>query len=242
MMTQTSPLTQPLDLKQSYTNNNTNDRVNMLRQMLPNLLINAVLPLLINILAQPHMSTINALLLASSVPAVFTLGNFIWKRHIDVLGLLVVAGLLLSAVFALVFSSPRLLLLQGSAVSGLFGIAMLVSLLFSRPILFYIVRSVTTQNDTQRIARFNANWAFPQFRTCYRVLTIVWGCLMVAQVILHIVLIFSLPISLMLVLNPILNFGVIIPAAHWSMHYIRKNRPVFEQLRQQRDAEAMKVA
>lgn len=240
MMAQTSPLTQPLNQTQSYMSNN-NSRVNMLRQMLPNLLINAVLPLLINILAQPHMSTINALLLASSVPAVFTLGTFLWKRHIDVLGLLVVAGLLLSAAFALLFNSPRLLLLQGSAISGLFGIALLVSLLFPRPILFYIVRSVVAQNDAQRIARFNADWDFPQFRTCYRILTIVWGCLMVAQVILHAILIFTLPIPLMLVLNPILNFCAIIPAAHWSMHYIGKNKPILEQLRQQRDA-AAKIA
>lgn len=241
MMTQTSPLTQPLDLKQSSTNT-TNNRSKMLRQMLPNLLINAVLPFLINMLAQPHMSTINALLLASSVPALFTLGNFIWKRHIDVVGLLVVVGLLLSAAFALVFHSPRLLLLQGSAISGLFGVVELVSLLFPRPILFYIVRSIVAQNDAQRIARFNADWAFPQFRTCYRVLTIVWGCLMIAQVILLTVLVFNLPISLMLVLSPILSFGTIMPAAHWSMHYMRKNRPIFEQLRQQRDAQATKAA
>ena len=240
MMAQTSPLSQQLDLKPASMNNN-GSRGMMLRQMLPNLLINAVLPFLINFLAQPHMSTINALLLASSVPAVFTLGNFLVKKHVDALGLLVVAGLLLSAVFALIFNSPRLLLLQGSAINGLFGVALLVSLLFPRPILFYIVRSIMAQNDAQRIARFNADWAFPQFRTCYRTLTIVWGCLTVAQVILHAVLIFSLPISLMLVLNPILGFGFILPAAHWSMSYFRKNRRTFEQLRQQRDA-AAKVA
>jgi intracellular septation protein A len=48
-------------------------------------------------------------------------------KSIDMMGLLVVVGLLLSAVFALVFNSPRLLLLQGSAVNGLFGIVMSVA-------------------------------------------------------------------------------------------------------------------
>jgi hypothetical protein len=157
----------------------------------------------------------------------------IWKKRIDALGLLVVVGLLLTAVFALLFKTPQLLLLQHSAVSGLFGIAMLISLLFPRPVLFYIARSILTQNDAQRVASFNADWAFPQVRSFYRILTVVWGCFTVAQVLLFAALAFSLPISLMLTLGPILSFGTMMPVIHWSMHYARKNRGIFEQLRQQ---------
>lgn len=241
MTTNTSTLSQT-GLKPSLESKNDGSRGTMLRRMLPTLLFNAVVPLLINILARPYMSAIDALLLASSIPALFTLSNLIWKKHIDVLGLLVVAGLLLTAAFALVFKSPQLLLLQGSAVNGLFGVVMLISLLFPRPILFYLVRSIQTQGDPQRLASFNADWSFPQFRSFYRVLTTFWGCLTVAQVVLLALLAFNLPISLMLVLSPILNFGVILPAVHWSMHYFRKNKRIFDQLRQQRDASASKTA
>lgn len=239
MATNTSTLTH-VGLKQSDAGKNNDSRGMTLRRMLPTLLFNAVVPFLINILVRPHMSTIDALLLASSVPALFTLGSLIWKKHLDLLGSLVVAGLLLTAAFALVFNSPRLLLLQGSAINGLFGVVMLVSLLFPRPILFYLVRSIQTQGDPQRLASFNADWSFPQFRSFYRVLTTFWGCITVAQVMLLAILAFNLPISLMLVLSPILNFALILPAAHWSMHYLRKNKPVFDQLRQQRDATTLK--
>ncbi|SRR6266487_1534680 len=173
--------------------------------------------------------------MASSVPALFTLGSLIWKKRLDVVGVLVVVGLLLSAVFALLFKSPQLLLLQSSAVNGLFGVGMLLSLLFPRPALFYIVRSITTQNDPKRLASFNADWSLPPFRAFYRNLTAVWGCVTVAQVLLLAVLIFNLPISLMLALGPILSFGVVTLAAHWSMYYFGKNKSVFEQFRQQRD-------
>ncbi len=227
-----------LDMQQLAVSENKNSRSMSFRNMLPTLLLNAAVPLLINFLARPYMPIINALLLASSVPALFTLGNFIWKKHIDAIGLLVVAGLLLTAVFALLFNSPRLLLLQSSAVSGLFGVAMLVSLLFSRPILFYIVRSISTQHDAQRIASFNADWSFPQFRSFFRTLTIVWGCVTIAQLALLTVLVFNLPISLMLALAPFMGFLLVIPAAHWSIHYFRKNKRIFDQLRQQRDANA----
>lgn len=235
MVIQTAPLSE-VSLKSSAVNTNNNNRGMSLRQMLPTLLVNAGVPFAINMLASPHMSTIDALLLASSVPALYTLGSLIWKKHIDMVGVLVVVGLLLSAAFALLFNSPRLLLLQSSAVSGLFGVAMLFSLLLPRPALFYIIRSVLTQSDPQRLASFNADWSIPQIRSFYRVLTVVWGCVTVAHVLLSAVLDFNLPISLMLTLGPILNFAVILPVAHWSMYYFRKNKPLFDQLHQQRAA------
>lgn len=233
MIAQTAPLSQ-MNVQTSYVSKN-NGRAMGFRRMLPTLLLNAVAPFAINMVAQHYMPAVEALLLASSVPALFTVGNLIWKKHIDIVGSLVVVGLLLSAIFALLFQSPQLLLLQSSMVSGLFGIGMLVSLFFSRPALFYIVRSVVAQNDPQRAASFDADWEFPQFRKFYRTLTIVWGCATVAQVLLHTVLVFTLPISLMLMLGPILNFAVIMPIAHWSMHYFRKNKQAFDELRKQRD-------
>jgi hypothetical protein len=235
MATNTSSLT-PMTLNQVSTHTNINSRITALRRMLPNLLINGGAPFMINYLAAPHMSSIDALLLASSVPALFTLGGIIWKKRVDAIGLLVVVGLLLSVVFALLFNSPQLLLLQGTAVTGLFGFGMLISLLFPRPALFYIIRSIMTQNDAQRMARFNADWAFPQFRSCYRMMTVVWGCVTLIHLMVLVVLVFNLPISLMLMVGPILNYGVIIPVAHWNTVYLRKNQRVIAQLRQQRDA------
>lgn len=234
MITHTAPLSE-ITTQQVNTGTKNVNRSKILYGILPNLLINAGVPFVVNMLARPHMSTINALLLASSVPALFTLGGIIWKKRIDAVGVLVVVGLLLTAVFALLFKNPQLLLLQGAAVSGLFGIAMLVSLCFPKPILFYVIRSIMAQNNPQRIASFNADWLFPQVRSLYRLLTAVWGCVTLASLLLLAVLVFTLPISLMLILSPILNIAVIMPTAHWSMYIMRKNKPLIDQLRQQRD-------
>lgn len=235
--TQTSPLTLNVEQAQVVRNANTQNASQGMnfRQMLPMLLINAVAPFSINLIAQHYMPSIDSLLLASAVPAIYTLGSFIWKKHFDVFGVIVVASLLLSAAFALIFKSPRLLLLQSSAISGLFGVVMLASLLFPRPILFHIARSIMTQHDPVRIARFNADWNIPQIRAFYRLMTLVWGSVMVAQLVLLTVLAFHLPISTMLILSPIMSFAFIMPAAHWSMYVLRKNRPIFAQLRKERN-------
>jgi hypothetical protein len=241
MAIHTSKLLQ-VNLKPSNANQNNPGSGMSARRILPNVLLNAGVPFLINILARPYMSTIDALLLASSVPALYTVGSLLVKRRIDVLGLLVVADLVLSAIFALLFNSPRLLLLQSAAVNGLFGVVMLLSLLFTRPILFYLVRSIMPQNDGQGIASFNADWAFPQIRSFYRVLTLVWGCVTLGQLMLVTGLSFTLPISLMVGIGPILNIAILLPAADWSVLYYRKNKRFFDQLRALRDATAAPAA
>lgn len=231
-MTNPSPLSQ-YNEKQSSENNNNNNRGTRFRHMLPSLLINVAVPFLINILAKPYMSTIDALLLASVVPTLFTLGNFIVKKHIDFLGILSVISLLFSAAIALLFNSPRLLLIQTSSVTGLLGLVMLISLLFPRPALFYIVRSIVAQNDPQRFASFNFGWSFPQYRSFYRTLTAVWGCVTVANLLLQATLAFTLPISLVLVLNPILVTCIMVLTVTWSTRFASKNKQLFEYVRQQ---------
>ena len=233
MMTNPSQLSQ-YDVKQSNEKNNNSGRGAQLLSILSNLLINIVIPFLVNILARPHMSTINALLLASAVPAVYTLGGLIVKKRIEAVGILVVAGMLLSAAFALLFNSPRLLLIQTSSIMGLFGVVMLISLLFPKPILFYLARSVLAQHDPQRFANFNAGWSLPQYRSFYKTLTAAWGCVTVVHLLLQLVLAFTLPISLMLVISNVVSFVIITPLLYWSRRFYSKNKAMFDQLRQQR--------
>lgn len=234
-MTGTSPFSQ-YNVKQSNEKNNKNNRGSRFRSMLPSLLINVAVPLLINMLAKPYMSTIDALLLASAVPTLFTLGNFLVKKHIDFLGILSVISLLLTAVLALLFKSPRLLLIQTSSVMGLLGIVMLISLIFPRPALFYIARSIVAQNDPQRFASFNFGWSIPQYRSFYRTLTAVWGCVTVANLLLQATLAFTLPIPLVLVLNPILVTCIMVLTVTWSTRITSKNKPLFEYVSQQSNA------
>lgn len=234
MMKQTPPLS-TYNVKPSQVNHNKNKRGALLLGMLLGLLINTVAPALITALARPHMSTANALFLASVVPGVFTLGKLIVKKRVDAVGVLVTVGLLVTAVFALLFKSPRLLLLQNFAAGGLFGAVMLISLLLPRPFFFYFLRSIRTQSDPESFAIFNANWqSFPRFRSFYRMLTVVWGCISVAQLPLLAVLVFTLPISRTSALSPILSFGILIAVIYWTIHYTRKHTPIFEQVRQQR--------
>lgn len=228
----TSPFSQS-NVKQSNENNDKNNRGARFRRMLPSLLMNVAVPLLINILAKPYMSTMDALLLASVVPILFTLGNFVVKKHIDFLGILSVINLFLSAIIALLFNIPRLLLIQTSSVIGILGMLMLISLLLPRPALFYLARSILAQNDPPYYASFNFGWSIPQYRSFYRTLTTVWGCVTFGNLVLQAILAFTLPIPVMLVLGPILVTCIMILTVGWSTRAVNKNKHLFEYARQQ---------
>jgi hypothetical protein len=228
-----SPLSQS-DTKPSNEKNNKDHRGSWFLRMLPSLLISVAVPLLINTLAKKYMSTMDALLLAGVIPMLFTLGKFIVKKHIDFMGILSVTSLILSAVFALLFNIPRLLLIQTSSIIGFLGLLMLISLLFPRPALWYVARSMLAQNDPPRYASFNFGWSLPQYRSFYRTLTAVWGGVTFANFLLQTILAFTLPIPVMLVLNPILVLCILGLTVQWSIRTTRKNEPLFEQVRQQR--------
>lgn len=232
-MSGTSPFS-PSNVEQSNEKNTKNSSSTRFLRMLPSLLLNVAVPLLIDILAKQYMSTINALLLASVVPALFTLGNFLVKKHIDFLGILSIISLLLSAVIALLFNIPRLLLIQTSSVIGILGLLMLISLLFPRPALWYLARSLLAQNDPPRHASFNFGWSnIPQYRSFYRTLTAVWGGVTVANLLLQATLAFTLPIPVVLVLNPILVTCIMTLTLGWSVRTVNKNKPLFDYARQQ---------
>jgi hypothetical protein len=234
MMKQTPPLSS-YNVKPSQVNNKKTNRAKLFLGMLPGVLTNVVAPTLVGILARPYMSTSNVLFLSSVVPALSVLWHLIVKKWIDAVGVLVVAGLLIAAAFALLFTNPRILLLQGYVAGGLIGIMMLISLLFPRPFLFYFLRSIRTQSDPASFGIFNSNWSlFPRFRSFYRTLTAVWGCVSVAQLLLLVVLAFTLPIALTSVLSSILSIGILIAMVYWTIHFTRTNTPIFEQVRQQR--------
>ena len=228
-----SPFSQS-NMKQSNEKNNKKNRGSRFRSMLPSLLMNVAVPLLIDVRAKPYLSTIDALLLASVVPVLFTLGNFVVKKHVDFLGILSIISLLLSAVIALLFNIPRLLLIQTSSVIGLLGLLMLISLLFPRPALWYLARSLLAQNDPPRYASFQFGWSnLPQYRSFYRTLTAVWGGVTVANLLLQVNLAFTLPIPVVLVLNPLLVTCIMTLTIGWSVHAVNKNKPLFDYVRQQ---------
>jgi hypothetical protein len=137
----------------------------------PTILFNAVLPALTYFVLAGHGFTEVSALLASSLWPLFELGlSFALHRRVDELSVLVLVLLGLSMLAALGFNSPRLLLVKESAVTGLFGLAILASYAVPRPLMFYFGRKFATNGTPEGIAWWNGLWQYPGFRRTQRII------------------------------------------------------------------------
>jgi intracellular septation protein A len=197
--------------------------------VLVELLINLGGPLIIYHLVKDSMSTTPALLLSSLPPIVWAVIQLVRNRTVDAVALLVITGIALSLIATLLGGSPRLLLVRESFVTGLIGLIFLGSLLWRRPMLFYIVRS-SIAKEGGSAEEFTAKWSIPRFRETFYLMTRVWGIGLVAEAVIKFFLAFSLPIELFLVLAPVLGYGIYFGLLGWSIWFGQKRKKQGERI------------
>lgn len=201
------------------------------RSLLPGLMISVVFPLLIYSLLSPHYpsTSIIPLAIASLFPTLGNVVSLIRTRHLDIFGVLVFIGFVVNIVGVLLGGSQKLLLIRESLVTGAVGLACLVSLPLSRPLGYYFARQFITGNDPQKVARFVQLWHYPSFRQAARVLTAFWGCLLLGELLLRVVMVLTLPIATVLAISPLVfNVlaigGVVISIAYGNIMRRRQQR------------------
>ncbi|HTD15758.1 MAG TPA: VC0807 family protein, partial [Chthoniobacterales bacterium] len=126
-------------------------------------LVNLGGPFLVYQLVAGHMSETAALMLSSAPPILWSIGQLIWSRKVDALSLLVIAGIALSLVATLLGGSPRLLLVRESFITGIFGLVFLGSLLFPKPLVFYLAKPTVAKQGMSE-EEFASRWSIPGFR------------------------------------------------------------------------------
>ena len=192
-------------------------------------LINLGGPFLVYQLATGHMSETAALILSSAPPILWSIGQLIWNRKLDVLSLLVITGIALSLIATLLGGSPRLLLVRESFITGLFGLIFLGSLLFPKPLMFHIVKTTVTKQGMSEEA-FASRWSVPGFRFTFYLMTTVWGAGLLVEATLKIILAFTMPAGPFLVVSPIISYGIYFGLLAWSIWYGNQRRKAGERL------------
>lgn len=185
------------------------------------MVLNAVVPVMLYRLSKRYFSPSE--LTALVIAALFPLGKsaFDLLRHsqLDPISVVVLLGITTDGVALLFGGSPILLLVRESMFTGAFGVACFASLLLPRPMMFYFSRYFIAGTDRERQARFNSAWQFPEVRFCHRLITTVWGCVFVGELLIRLALIYRLPTALVLVISPILLGVLTIATMVWAFSY-----------------------
>jgi len=138
-------------------------------------------------------------------------------------GLVSFVFIVVGVAASLISGDPRFVLVKESLLTGVFGLACLVTLLLPRPLMFYFGRQFAGGGDPVRAAAFESMWQYERFRAVNRNMTVVWGVAYLVEAAVRVVLSFLMPIPVFLVISPILAIGVTIALISWTMAYARRS-------------------
>ena len=119
-------------------------------------------------------SPVTSLVVSGVLPAVGVILGVVRKHRIDVVGLVVLIGIAVGTALGLASGSARLVLLEGSVPTAIFGAVCLASMWTSRPLMYRFAVEFMGE-DTPRGRDFADKWRYPGFRHAFMVVTIVWG-------------------------------------------------------------------
>jgi hypothetical protein len=132
------------------------------------------------VLLSAGLSTVPALILSGVIPAAGIAIGVARHRRLDAIGILVLSGIVVGSVLGAVSGSAHLVLLDGVVPTAVFGIICVASLRSKRPMIFRFALEGMGR-DTAKGRDFADRWRYPGFRHSFRVVTVVWGVMFIAE-------------------------------------------------------------
>jgi hypothetical protein len=146
------------------------------------LAVNIALPWLAYRLALPHYGPVGALAVSAVPLAAWIVWDLYRSRHFDTLSALVLAGILPLLAWALIDRGLHQRALEDPMVSGVIGVAFLLSLLLRTPLVYYLARSTIARQSPEDVARFERDYRErPRLARLIRKMTVVWGLGLTAE-------------------------------------------------------------
>ncbi|MFJ8477082.1 VC0807 family protein [Kitasatospora sp. NPDC094011] len=158
-----------------------------------------------------------SLLAATGVAGARLLWNIVRNRRMDAVTGLVLATYVLGLAIALPAHDERLLLLRDPATSALAGLVFLASCATRTPAMAYLARRLPDPLP-----------ATPAVRRSRRLTTALWGAGLLAEALVRVVLVFTLPVTLVSGLSTVVEVAVVTGLVLWTRRYRRRMRAAFE--------------
>jgi hypothetical protein len=149
------------------------------------------------------------------------------NRRVDLLAVFTLSVLVLSVVLGLLSDDPRTLAIREgwtAALGGLFGLWMLVTVVTGKPAQLTLGRTIAeVKRGVEGAAAWAARWdTDARFRRGLRIDTAAWGAVLLANAVVHVVLVYTLPIDLISAVTTVEWFASLALLITWHVWYIRK--------------------
>ena len=171
-----------------------------------------------SVLRSAGLTAVTALLLSGVFPALGVAISAIRNRRLDVFGVLVLAGIVVGTVLGLVSHDARLLLVEGSVPTAIFGVACLGSLGARRPLIFSVALEFTGP-DTAQGREMTSLWQYEGYRRVLRVITAVWGIGFLLEAALRVVIVYNTSTGTALASSKVTPFLWAAILSAWTVAY-----------------------
>ncbi|MEM9516906.1 MAG: VC0807 family protein [Actinomycetota bacterium] len=184
-------------------------------------LLDIVGPLVVFQLARSvGIAEVWALVLSGLPPAIGVCVDWQRRRKIEVIGIVVLGGIALSLALAMLSDDPKVVLLEGAAVTAVLAIAQLVSIRMRRPLIFYFAQAFQGGRFSTAGMAMEAEYdEFVEARSFWRTAAIVWGIVGLAEAVARVFVIQLVSTSTALAINriaPWLIFAGLIAWTYWA--------------------------
>src|SRR5689334_2646873 len=176
-----------------------------------------------SMLRSAGQSQVSALILSGAFPALGIIVGVIRHRRVDTIGVLVLAGIAAGTVLGLLSGSPRLVLAEGSVPTAVFGLLCLGSLWARRPLIYRFAVDFTGAG-TSKGREFESLWQYEGFRHAFRLYTLVWGVVYLAEAAARIVIVETASISTALTVSKVMPYAVAGSLMAWMTAHGRRAR------------------
>jgi hypothetical protein len=176
-------------------------------------------PLLVySLLRSDGLSAVAALILSGIPPALGIVIGAVVDRRLDIIGVVVLAGLLVGTVAGLVSNNARLYLVEGAVPSLVFALACLFSLRSAKPLIYRFAVELLGR-DTPKGREVVGAWQYPGFRRAFRVITAAWGIAYLIEVGVRLVVIESTSTGIALLFSKLIPYVCAFALSLWTLGY-----------------------
>jgi hypothetical protein len=195
-----------------------------LRALLPVAVFDVAGPLAVYwLLRAAGTAEVTALIVSGILPAFGVAAGIIRHRRIDAIGALALLGIVAGTIAGLLTHSSRLVLMEGSVPTAIFGLGCLASLLTSEPLIYRIAMQMRG-TGTSAGHDFEARWAQPGTQHLLRVVTLVWGITLLAEAAARVLIVETMTASSALLVIKLMPYLVIVGLLRWMAAYKSKAR------------------
>jgi phosphatidylinositol alpha-1,6-mannosyltransferase len=170
------------------------------------------------LLRSAGLSAVAALVVSGVLPAAGIAVGALAERRLDVIGVMVLAGILLGTVLGLTSHNARLYLLEGSLPSAVFALACLFSVRRRRPLIFRLAVEILGPH-TPRGRDVTAAWRYPVFRRAFQVITVAWGVGYLIEAAIRVVVVAQTSTGIALIFSKLVPYAFALVLSGWTLVY-----------------------